>query len=361
MSDDQIMQAWDKFVEGLKSAGKQMDTYTKDLDPMERADGFRAITRILAPNLEKLEMDGIIPEVIRDNKPNHKWFMDNPDGQYWHIVVDPKQKYLIKGNLGEACYTSVTAYRRTGDHWAQTTISASIGDDELNADKDGSFEVKVGGEQPSSGPWIPLEEGVWLIWIRQLFDDIYNDRHGWFTVKNLEPVRPPTIEPEQFAEKLGLLGDVVSQIVSITYAQSMMESRHRPNEIRRWDEMKGGAVFTLAGIDYMRGSWQLGPDEALVLDGKITPCKHWNIVLYSRFLNSLEHRTRSVSLTGARVTSAQDGAYRLVIAHSDPGVPNWLDTEGREFGMYVIRWLFPEGETVLPTVKVMKLADLKLE
>ena len=285
--------------------------------------------------------------------------MDNPDGLYWHIVVDPDQAYRIRGNLGEACYTSITAYYR-GEEWYQTHITASISDEELQPDDEGSFELTVSPEQPSSGVWLPLKEGTWLIWIRQFFEDVRNDKPGWFTAENLKRVpAPPVIEPEVFGNNLEKLGEMIEQIVGITVGMSAMEATHTPNEVRKWEEMQAGAVFTLSDIDYMRGSWQLAPDEALVLEGRATACKHWNIVLYSRFLNSLEHRHRPASLTGSRVQCNPEGNYRLILAAADPGVPNWLDTEGRPFGIFAIRWLFPEEKTVLPTARVVKLHDIQ--
>jgi len=355
--DDPCMEAWKKFTDGLREAGKQMDAYTAEFDPVERADGFRAISRVLAANLEKLEADGQIPEVVRDNTPNHKWFMDNPDGLYWHAVIDPKQSYRIKGNLGEACYTSITVYKR-GAQWFQTGVSASIDDSELMPNDDGEFELSMGGDRPVSGAWLPLEDGAWLLWIRQFFEDVHNDKPGWFSIEDQDPINPPVIEPERFAKRLGVMGEMVKQITALTIFQARNEAKQAPNQVRRWEEMQAGAVYTLAGTDYMRGSWRLAPGQALVIEGKATPCKHWNVVLYSRFLNSLEHRRRPVSLTGSRIKTGPDGSYRLVIAHADPGVPNWLDTEGREFGMFVIRWLFPEGDTVVPTTRVAKLDEL---
>jgi hypothetical protein len=122
--------------------------------------------------------------------------------------------------------------------------------------------------------------------------------------------------------------------------------------------MQGGAAFTEPGIHYLRGAWRLAPGEALVLEGEAVPCRYWNALLYSRFLNSLDHRHRRVSLTGSRV-ALRDGRYRLVLAAEDPGVPEWLDTEGRPFGLFVLRWLQPEREPALPEARVVPLAELR--
>ncbi|MBW2496037.1 MAG: hypothetical protein JRF61_02085, partial [Deltaproteobacteria bacterium] len=54
-----------------------------------------------------------------------------------------------------------------------------------------------------------------------------------------------------------------------------------------------------------------------------------------------------------------DGSFRIVIAHEDPGVPNWLDTEGRPFGMVFWRFMLPEGEIVKPEAEVVPIASLR--
>jgi hypothetical protein len=358
MAEDAFQKAWMKFVGGLEDAGRQMDAYIKDLDPVERADGYRALSRMLAANIEKVEMDGSIPEIVHDNTPNHKWFMDNPDGIYWHLMIDPQGRYRIRGNMGDACYTSFIVYNR-GAQWFQTDVCSSLGGDEIETDEEGNFDVMVGGEKPETGAWLPLEQGAWLIWIRQLFEDVHKETHGWFDIDDLEGKAPVIIEPEKFMKRLGQIGEMIKQITAFTVLQARTEEKRSPNQVRRWKEMQAGAVYTLPGFDYMRGAWRLEPDQALVLEGRAVSCRHWNIVLYSRFLNSLEHRRRPVSLTGSRVVYKDDGSFRLVIAHENPGVPNWLDTEGRPFGMFVIRWLFPERETVLPTARVVNLDELR--
>jgi hypothetical protein len=52
-----------------------------------------------------------------------------------------------------------------------------------------------------------------------------------------------------------------------------------------------------------------------------------------------------------------DGACRVVVAHRDPGVANWLDTTGRHQGTVVFRNYKTSGQPVPHTVKG-KLADV---
>jgi hypothetical protein len=53
-----------------------------------------------------------------------------------------------------------------------------------------------------------------------------------------------------------------------------------------------------------------------------------------------------------------DGTFRAVIAHRDPGVPNWLDTEGRPFGLVFWRFFLPEGPIDTPQAEVVPVDSL---
>ena len=52
-----------------------------------------------------------------------------------------------------------------------------------------------------------------------------------------------------------------------------------------------------------------------------------------------------------------DGAIRWVIAHRDPGVPNWLDTTGHPEGFMAPRWAYFEKPPpeIWPTIAARKV------
>ena len=52
-----------------------------------------------------------------------------------------------------------------------------------------------------------------------------------------------------------------------------------------------------------------------------------------------------------------DGQW-LVVAATDPGIPNWLDTEGRAEGLVSYRWAWAETAP-LPASRRIALADLR--
>jgi hypothetical protein len=350
--------AWRAFVAGLGEAGERLARQTAALSAAEQADGYRALLRALHNQLARFEVDRERPELVPFNGWRQKLFMDNPDFRYWVADVRADRRYRVTGTRGDAVFVSLTAYAASGLATAEAT--SRLDDESLHFDAQGRFEVCVGGERPAAGDWLPLPEGASALWVRQFHADVRRDAHGRCAIEGLDGgLPPPFIEPERFARRLARLGPTLSRVVS-AWAAAEAEERERPNQVRAWSEMQGGAAFTEPGIHYLRGAWRLEPGEALLVEGEAVPCRYWSALLYSRFLNSLDHRHRKVSLTGSRI-SPRGGRYRLVLAAEDPGVPGWLDTEGRPFGLFVVRWLHPERPPALPATRVVVLAELSRE
>jgi hypothetical protein len=349
--------AWGALLDGLRQAGDQLAEDTSGLGELERADGFRALTRALHNQLARFEVDRDRPELVPFNGWRQKFFMDNPDFRYWVADVRDDRQYVITGNRGDADFVSITAYAGSGTTSAGAT--SRIDADGLAFDADGSFRVTVGGERPEHGDWIALPPGANAIWVRQLHGDVHTDRLGWCEIEPVDPGPPsPAIDPGRFAHQLRRVGSTMAFVPTV-FQQAAKADLAQVNEVRHWSEMTGGAVYTEPGIHYLRGGWELERGEALVIEGPVVPCRYWNVLLHSRFLNSLDHRTRSVSRTGATAT-VTDGRYRFVLAGEDPGAGafDWLDTEGRPFGIVVLRWLHAAAEPELPAVVRCRLDEL---
>ena len=350
------MAAWTTLVDGLREAGDRLADDTRSLDETERADAYRALLRALANQLGRFEVDRERPELVAFNGWRQKFLMDNPDFRYWVADVRADRRYRITGHRGDAAYMSVTAYSSGGTTEARAT--ARLDSDAIAFDGDGAFTITVGGDRPETGDWLDLPQGATSLWVRHFHDDVARDRPGGCTIEPLDaPPRPAVIDPARFAHQVGRLAATMSSLPRI-FAGAVRADEAHVNELREWSEMAGGAVFTEPNIRYLRGGWRLGHGEALVIEGEAVPCRYWNVLLYSRFLNSLDHRWRPVSRTGATATVV-DGRYRLVLAAADPGpaAGDWLDTEGRPFGIVVVRFLQPERAPVLPTTRVVTLDD----
>ena len=345
MSDgtDELARAWVTFASALQTAGNRLAELTAGLSTWEQADGQRALLRALNNQLGRFELDRARPELVPFNGWRQKFFMDNPDFLYWVADLDPKRRYRVRGNVGDADYASLTAYRSED---GKVRAVERFDSDTLELDASGTYDVSVGGP-----PANPIS-----LWVRHFHGDVKTDRAGWCSIEPLDEVLTPSvIEPARFAHQVRRLAATMESLVPV-FAAAAKDDLADPNTIRHWSEMTGGAVYTEPGIAYLRGGWQLADEEALVIEGRAPSCRYWNILLYSRFLNSLDHRHRKVSATHATARLV-DGRYRFVLAARDPGpeLGEWLDTEGRPFGIVVMRFLQPGSEPELPVVRKIRL------
>ncbi len=100
--------------------------------------------------------------------------------------------------------------------------------------------------------------------------------------------------------------------------------------------------------------------QALVIEGRWPDdCRSANVCLWNRHMQTFDYASRTISLNRKQTKLEADGSYRMVIAASDPGVPNWIDNEGRFSGIVYWRFLLPEGEIETPQASVVPIATLK--
>lgn len=353
-----VNESWAAFAEGLRLAGERLAAQTAELDPDERADAYRALLRALNNQLARFEVDRERPELIPFNGWREKFLMDNPDFRYWVADVRDDRRYRITGSLGAALYQSITAY---AGRLGEASATSRLDSDSLHLDAEGRFEVTVSRTPPARGDWLELPPGATMLWLRQFYGDAATDPPGSCRIEPLDtPLVPPGIDAERFEKHVARLGRSMAMLPQL-FAAAVAADHEQPNQVRHWSEMAGGAAFTEPGIRYLRGAWELDDEEALVVEGPVVRCRYWNILLYSRVLNSLDYRHRRVSRTGATAT-LNGNRYRFVLAARQPHCPgDWLDTEGRRFGLFVLRWLQPESAPELPEVRRCKLAELEAE
>ena len=94
---------------------------------------------------------------------------------------------------------------------------------------------------------------------------------------------------------------------------------------------------------YAGGVFELGPDEALIVENRVEQQPQYiGFQLGTLWGESMEYASSTGSLNGYQSEVDPDGVIRLVVAHRDPGVPNWLDTTGHAEGFLTPRWAYSE-------------------
>ena len=116
---------------------------------------------------------------------------------------------------------------------------------------------------------------------------------------------------------------------------------------------------------YVAGRFVLAPDEVFVVDVSDGGAEYFTVPLSNIWGTTLDILDRTGSLNKAQSVPNPDGTYTFVIAATDPGVHNWIDTDGLLEGILTLRMAeFPEGgprEDLSAQGRVVKLDALETE
>jgi hypothetical protein len=114
-------------------------------------------------------------------------------------------------------------------------------------------------------------------------------------------------------------------------------------------------------ILYGGGIWRLDHDEVLLVECDVPDAKIWNFTIHTYpWFESGDHESRPSSLNHRTTHIDDDGIMRIVIAHSDPGSANWIDTENRTESLLTYRWIQTRNAPH-PQARVLKASELRNE
>ncbi|MFK8018555.1 MAG: DUF1214 domain-containing protein [Pseudomonadales bacterium] len=344
------------------------DTYTA-------GEANRLIAHMLHTGLEFwLEANPSRPEFKRYVTTNRKLLGDNPDSIYYFAAIDDDQTYIVRGNIGAAVFTSFTVEGGSQNGNAATSSISALGDHDMVIAPDGSYEITVSRKKPKSGNWLKLEEGAGQITTRHYHEtrlSIAADRSVEMDI-SIEAIDPKPLKPyggdAEVAAKLHQVANFIAghapmgmTPTSPAMAEAFGWISLEPNVIAKPGQFisAGKQAYANTHAYYSSGPYQLADDEALVIEGRFPAARFANVVLWNRYMQSNDFTQRQVSLNRQQISYEEDGSFRLVVAHKDPGIPNWLDTEGRTTGQIYWRWVFPQTDPEAPVAKVVKFKSLK--
>jgi hypothetical protein len=358
-----------EFIALLQEIDEHWCSEERNLHSEEDVAGsHRALMHILEAGLVGyFEQDAGNPDFRRIVTPSRKLTGDNPDAIYFDAPVSADHTYLIQGSLNGAAYFSLTVEEGAGDGHMATNTGGVINDEQLDIDSNGHFTVYLGGE-PREKNWLPLGPGASRVTTRHYFE------HESPAAKDpaLEPrmrieclSRSTTESPTIDAGVAAGIRRVANAVRSRTLDMPLMTSVEPPPFLNLTPNAFPAPVppgdHGLAAFDahYSMAPFFINHDEALVITGRWPECRFGNVCLWNRFQQTLDYSEHSVSLNRSQTVLEDDGSFRMIIAHEDPGLPNWLDTEGNLFGLVFWRFFLVEGEAETPRASVVKLADLR--
>ena len=341
-------------------------------DPNDIAEGERYLLHLLKAGLNQyLDNDASRPHFEPIITPTQKLGGDGPDHLVFFAPLDGALEYRIRGQRTGEVYLSFTVHTTDGEGGWGNGVVSSLNDSEMHFEDDGRFEIALSLDRDRrEGNWMALSKDASTLITRHYFENT--------TPAVADPaVRVPmTIEPVEMTEPPLPYDDATMARKLEAVARYMTghtidrpppspESSPSwfslvPNELPTpeiWQNADGGG-FGAVDNAYAAAPFFLGKDQALVMEGRLPECRYANVCLWNRFLQTFDYRYRSTGLNRAQMVFEDDGSYRIVIAHRNPGTPNWLDTEGRPVGIIYWRFLLPEGELSKTSCRVTTLDAL---
>jgi len=389
-------EVWDDFCDTLKGAGANILKH-KDLDHRTKAEGYRYLSRLIRAGLEAFVeyADPAAPVLRRMVHETVKMGADNPDNYYENAIISGKYEYRITGNRGTVHFLTFSTHEGGYGQSGGLPPSGLLDSRELIVQEDGSLEITL-STKPQQGNWLPMEHGTGMVMVRQTFLDKEKENPANLKIKQInsvfnegavspgfcddeksknppstvlsrnplcpeplspEPLCPEPLSPQRIDEGLMKAADLVAG-ATFLFSRWTQKFQAHANKLPRFDPEVSTAAGGDPEIAYYHSFWRLKQDEALVIEATPPPCEHWNFQLNNFWMESLDYRYFRIHLNKETAVYREDGSVVVVVAHKDPGVPNWLTTTGLPMGTMCWRWI-RAIEHPVPQTRVVRLSAFK--
>jgi hypothetical protein len=357
VADDLVSgRAWSHLLDALGRAAEVVSTNSPARNPEDLAAGFRHLLVLLSLGADqalRAQPDPVLAVNPSGVDNVYKWGMDCPDCIYTGAPLRGGETYRIWGNRGSARYVGLQSM-------AGMASSANLLLDELDLGPSGEVELILSAER-HDGNWLPIADDATILVVRHFFYDWDTEVASSLEIERVgdgaggagSGLGRPAADPrEVVARQLIAMGDFVVGNLEFFLQFSRPET---PNTFL--PPLDGTAMGAAAENRPVIGSFQLEPDEALVVE--VTPPSglYWSYSLGNPWWETIDYARHQSSLNGHQAVVDDDGTLRVVIAHEDPGVANWLDTAGHSAGPVILRCV-RTGAAPVPTTRVVPFADL---
>jgi hypothetical protein len=358
MAVSQATDAWQLFRNMLDDMTTVIEEDAEN--DRERLEGLAVLGRATAMALElNLDVAADAPHFYSMTTQSRFVGGPNPDGEYYLSMIDGQRSYRVSGTRGTTAYLGFQVLAGTG--LTPRRMATYLSDRDLVMDSDGAFSFVMAAEEPTAAelggnPWVAIPADSSSLVAREYFTDRQTDEPARLSIEPLEsPSTPPPPTDESVAVQFTSVAWTIAKLFTLhrTVKPELLE---QPNQFLTADSVELGSENTTPDNLYMIGSFRLADDEALVIELTPPETRFWSVTLESVWHECLEPRRRPSSITKARASVQPDDSVRLVIAGSDPGTDNWLDTGGRTRGFMTFRWL----DNLAPpsvTTRVVPLAE----
>jgi hypothetical protein len=358
---DRLMtgKSWEEFCDTLKSAGRTILAEGSPEDPLDRAEGFRYLSRLTRAALETFveHADPLAPVLHRPVHETAKIGADNPDNYYQTATLSGAHEYRITGTRGTIHYldfaTQTSGVASSGTSRQAGHLDAS----QLEIAKDGRFEIRLACEK-RPGNWLRMTPDTTSLIVRQTFLDRERETPAQLRIERIGGDGKPTpLTPAALDAGLRQASGLVVACAALFAGWARGFEKHT-NQLPRFDDSISMGAGGDPNIAYYHSYWKLAPEEALVIEVTPPACDSWNFQLDNHWMESLDYRWHRIHVNKHTARYRPDGSVRIVVAHADPGVDNWIETAGHAQGTMCFRWIRAEAHPQ-PRTRVVELSELR--
>jgi hypothetical protein len=348
-------QSWDEFCDRLKELGQIIRRPEAPTSELDRAEGLRYLGRLTRLGLELCfeHADADFPVFLNAWNATTKAGADNPDNHYLNATVRGDCEYRVWGVRGTARSLRFATLANRDATEGRMALTGSLRAGDMTFAADGSFEIAV-SRHPRPGNWLALGSDSSVLTVRQNLGDRRRELPAAVHIERIGgPSTPRLLTPRRADWALRGAVSFLERVAG-RYADWAAWFQQRPNRLHDLKDTpfheEGGDPRTC----YMHGYWSVGADEALVIETEVPDCEMWNFQLNNYWMESLDYRHHPVCINKQQARYNSDGSLTLVVAASDPGVGNFLDTTGHCCGTMTFRWTGARSQPV-PECRVERL------
>jgi len=358
---------WTEFCASLKRAGDVLLRADMQTDPRHLPAGLRYLSGLLSSSIDlwlnAADLDQPALVAVYDNWKS--WSLANPDGYYLRARLRGDASYRVWGTRGTVPYLSFELSAGIWSHSRPMRVHTSLASRHLCVAPDGTFEITLSAA-PQPGNWMRIEPDVEWLHVRQFFNDWNNDTPAAVYIERTDADPAPAhLTIAGLRTRLGDVAWFVEEEARLWVDYCLHMRTVQGVNVFPQPTSPGGRVdnpmVSASGArenQYTQGYYRIEADEALIVEFKPPPAAYWNIQLGNMWYEPLDFAQRLQSYNGHQAVLGSDGVFRAVIAHDDPGVPNWLDTGGFREGVMLCRFQFAEEPAPQPRTRVVPYREV---
>ena len=279
--------------------------------------------------------------------PFTKMGLDNPDTLYFGTRVQTGHEYVVKGTRGT---TTDLSFQLLGGEYTDDNVPDSetaFDDRELDIAANGDYEWRF---TPKTNAQLVIRE-------------VYNDwsaRRGKVAIARTDTAgtAPPPLTNSLIEKRFAVAGKQLVQRVKTWLQFPQWFYMNIPVNTMVAPRLTPGGLATQYSS---AGHFELMPDQALIITLPVTDAPYLGFQLGSLWYVSLDYINHQTSLNGTQAQADPDGKIRIVVAESNPGVTNWVETDGHRKGFLQFRWQRVSRQLTEadgPTVELVDAGDV---